>query len=793
MNEVSPYFIQRIQEAVHAPNGQYNGTTNGWNSEPNLKEYWDVVRKHRWTLATASVAAAVLAIIWFMTRTPLYRASATIMIQPQAPQVLDMQALLAEQTQDLEHDYYKTQYDILTTRSLAARVIHELDLEHDPLFVGQSSPGLIGTLRAMIHSETKKGPRVTEAYGVTPATVDTYLGRLSIQPLKGTRLVTVAFVTSDPILSARIVNAHVEAYIHQEMEIHSQTGHDAEDFLQQKLTEIKDKVEKSEAALNDYRRKRGIVTDLNQDPMKPEQGQPLLQRLNELNTELSKASGDKIKLETLHQLVARGRYESLPEVLNSPVIQELKEESAKLSTEYASLSNRFNPGYHPLDDLKARLDDARRKSQSETLGVAQSVETEYEAAVAYETKLNTEIAQVRSQAMALDDASLQYAILGREVSANQELYKQVLERMNQLRVSSDVPTTNISLIDPAHPPLSATGPRLLMVLIFALGFGLFAGIGVVMFLESLDDGFRSGDELRRYLSLPSLGVIPDLKKVSAQSTYGYSSNRRAVNGNGNGSGSGNGKKRSPTGAEPGPLGELVVVHGRLSAAGEFYRIIRNGIMYSKAGGAPRSIIFTSAHPGEGKTVTAINIASTFAQLSGRTLLVDTDLRRPRCHELLKLKLHQGLTEVLVGRRDLDEVVQTSKIPGLYLLSAGALPPNPSELLTSDDMKHLIERMLSEFEYVCFDAAPVMPISDPVGLSRMVEGVIVVAGRHTPKRIVWEACHRIAIAGGKILGVVLNRADGYAFPYAQYGQYYGSYDPTREAASEPADSENTTSV
>ena len=629
---------------------------------------------------------------------------------------------------------------------------------------------------------------MTEAYGVAPATVDSYLRRLSITPLKGTRLVAVAFLTPDPILSARIANAHVEAYIHQEMEIHSQTGHDAEDFLQQKLTEIKDKVEKSEAALNDYRRKRGIVTDLNQDPMKPEQGQPLLQRLNELNTELSKASGDKIKLETLHQLVAHGRYESLPEVLNSPVIQELKEESAKLSTEYASLSNRFNPGYHPLDDLKARLDDAQRKSNSEMLGVAQGVETEYQAAVAYETKLNTEIDEVRSQAMALDDASLQYAILGREVSANQELYKQVLERMNQLRVSSDVPTTNISLIDPAHSPLSPTGPRLLMVLIFGLGFGLFAGVGVVMFLESLDDGFKSGDELRRYLALPSLGVIPDLKKVSGRSTYGYSPHSRAVNGNGNGNG-----KKSLNGVAPNPFGELVVTHGRLSAAGEFYRIIRNGIMYSKAGGAPRSIIITSAHPGEGKTVTAINIASTFAQLSGKTLLVDTDLRRPRCHELLKLKLHQGLTEVLVGRRDLDEVIQRSEITGLYLLSAGALPPNPSELLTSDEMKQLIDRMLAEYEYVCFDAAPVMPISDPVGLSRMVEGVVVVAGRHTPKRIVWEACHRIAIAGGKILGVVLNRADAYSFPYAQYGQYYGSYDPTREASSDPAESENTTSV
>jgi capsular exopolysaccharide synthesis family protein len=320
-----------------------------------------------------------------------------------------------------------------------------------------------------------------------------------------------------------------------------------------------------------------------------------------------------------------------------------------------------------------------------------------------------------------------------------------------------------------------------MVLIFALGFGMFAGVGVVMFLESLDDGLKSGDEIRVFLGLPSLGAIPDLQKLNGHSTYGPSSYRQIVNGNGNG--------KRLNGVVPGRLGELIVMHDRLTIAGEFYRIIRNGIMYSKAGGTPRSVIITSAHPGEGKTITAINIASSFAQLNGKTLLVDTDLRRPRCHELLKLRLHQGLTEVLVGKRDLDEVIQTSEIPGLYLLSAGTLPPNPSELLTSDVMTLLIERMLSEFEYVCLDAAPVMPISDPVGLSRMVEGVIIVAGRNTPKRIVWEACHRVSTAGGKILGVVLNRADAYAFPYAQYGQYYGSYDPTREAAADPEDAGN----
>lgn len=784
MNEVSPYFILRDK-----PSPQRDAFHSRWDSEPNLREYWSIIRKHQWLLVSTSLAAGVLAFVWFITRVPIYRATATIMIQPQAPQVLDMRELLAEQTPDQEHDYYKTQYDILMTRSLAARVIHQLGLQSNPNFKDDRSSngtiaGIIETLRKLVHNGASAKLRATEAYGVKPEIVDKYLAHLAIEPPRGTRLVIVGFSTPDPSLSAQIANAHVEAYIRQEMEIHAQAGHDAEEFLQQKLLEIRDKVEKSEAALNDYKRKRGIVTEAMKDPMKPEESEPLLQRMNELNTELSKASGNRIKLETLHQLVKKGHYDSLPDILNNPVIQKLKEDIAKLSRSYASMSNRFNEGYHPLDDLKVRLDDAERKMQEEMRKVAEGVDTEYQAAVAYETNLTGEIGEVRSQAAALNDASLQYAILDREVSANQQLYKQVLDRMNELKVSSDVPATNISIVDPAPPPLHPMGPSLASLMILSLALGLFGGIGIATFLESLDDGFKNNDEVNRYLGLPTLGLIPDLRKLNSIGAYGYLSNRRKTSED----------EHHFNGVAPkNPAGDLLVMHDRLTVAGEFYKIVRNGIMFSKAGGSPRSIMITSAHPGEGKTVTAINIASAFAQIGGRVLLVDTDLRRPRCHALLQLQLHQGLTEVLVGKGDLDEVIQATKVRGLYLLSAGTLPPNPGELLASEEMKALVGRMLTEFEYVFLDATPILPVSDPVGLGRMIDGVLIVAARNTSKRLVWEACERISHAGAKILGVVLNRVESYGFPNPQYRQYYPSSGPTGEHSSSSFDAEDIQSA
>lgn len=766
-NEISPYQIARTGPPPH----QFLHEPNLFSSEVNFKEYWRVIRKHRVMILALVGAAVVIVLAWRFARTPQYEGVSTILIQPQTPQVMSEAKNFNEEqfTSSGDYDYYRTQFDLLKSPSLAARVIHEHGLESSPLF--NSGDGQSGFFASLIDSVLQElaslaGGRVDNSAQVpmgpdyvNPQIITAYLARLEVTPVRGTRLVKVGFTTPDRELSARIANAHVQTYIREGLDLQAQTGHNVEGFLQTKLTQLKDEVEKSEAALNAYRRARGIVTL--ESNTKGNSVSPLMQRLAQLNEQLTVASSKRIALETQHQMIVRGDYDSLPEVISNPVIQSLKEQVAQLSLQYAALNNRFNPGYHPLDDLGARLAASRRVLALESRNVANSVESDYRAAMANEAKIGQEIDRVKGQALALNDASLQEAVLERQVDANRELYRSVLDRMNEISVASEVPASNVSVVDIAHPPLSPTGPRLLLLLAFSASAAGFVGIALAFFIESLDDTLKTGDEVPRYLGLPNLGVIPDFVKLNnrgAGRAYGYLPSR----------------KQREDGAAVVPTGsthrEMLVSHGSFSTAAEVYRAIRSAVMFSRAGGAPKSILITSSTSGEGKTITAVNIATAFAQTGAPTLLIDTDFRRARCHEIMEIVSDRGLSEVLVRQGTLDETILPTKVPGLSFLGAGMLPPNPSELLASPEMRMLLEQLSQTYDYVILDSAPVMPVSDSVGLSTMVEAVLIVAGGQTSRRLVRETCLRLGHVGARILGVVLNRVDVVSNSYYRYDHY-----------------------
>ncbi|HEX4210589.1 MAG TPA: polysaccharide biosynthesis tyrosine autokinase, partial [Candidatus Binataceae bacterium] len=601
-----------------------------------------------------------------------------------------------------------------------------------------------------------------ETDSVNSRVIQAYLARLTVEPVRNTRLVVVGFTTPDRELSARIANAHVQTFIRQGLDLQAQTGHNVEEFLNQKLGELKGNVEKSEAALNAYRRKAGIVTLESSEQNSQAASNPLTQRLGELNTQLTEASSKRIALGTQHQMITRGDYASLPEVISDPVIQSLKEQVAQLSTQYAALSNRFNPGYHPLDDLQARLIASHRALDFETKRVAASVNSDYEAALANETKIGQEIAGVKSQMLAVNDASLQEAILDREVQASRQLYRNVLERMNEISVASEVPASNVSVVDRARPPISASGPRLIMLLAFSVSSAALIGVALAFFIESMDDGLKNGDDVARYLGLPNLGMIPDFVKLNSRSTWPYLSSRRR-------------HEFMPANSDqvPGQNRELLVSHGVFSTAAEVYRAVRSAVMFSRAGGAPKSMLVTSSTTSEGKTITAVNIATAFAHTGGRTLLIDTDFRRSRCPEIIAADSERGLSDVLVRQSTLAEAILETQVPGLSFISIGMRPPNPSELLGSLEMRALIRQLSEDYDYLILDSAPLIPVSDSVGLSTMVEAVVLVADCNTSRRLVREACLRLNHVGAPIIGLILNRVDEFSDSYYR-DNYYSDY-------------------
>ncbi|HEY6394115.1 MAG TPA: GumC family protein, partial [Candidatus Binataceae bacterium] len=509
MKELSTHFIQRnspepasyidVQSAVLDQDG------------PGLRDYWRVVRRHSRMIASLVGGALLVTGLVVITMIPTYTAKSTILVEPQAPRVLDMREVMADGSVGDEHDYFKTQEEILRSRSLAAQVIRELGLENNPLFSDHApKTGFFGGVREkigsitsdMLSADSSRGQ--TDPLGVDPQAIDQYLNRLTVKPEIGTRLFTIEFGVPDPNLAARITNAHVQSYIRRGMEIHAQASEDARQFLEKKLVDLKERVEKSEAALNSYRRDRGIVAFALDD-----KENVLNQRLSELNQALTKAETERIDLESQDSMIHKRDYDSLPAVINSTLIQNLKGQLDVSAGQYASMASQFKPDYPPLAELKAKLDESNNHLRREIQYVVAGIESNYETAVAREEGLRKQLETEKTSAMALNDASLQDAVLAREVDANSQLYKSVLERMKEIGVAGEIPTSNVSIIDHAAPPRQPSSPRKFIDLSLAGALSLFFGVSLAFLLDYLDDGLRNPEEAEIYLGLPSLGSVPD--------------------------------------------------------------------------------------------------------------------------------------------------------------------------------------------------------------------------------------------------------------------------------------------
>lgn len=807
MKEPSPYFIRPNfpgQEddvevsAFHFDDDE--GQIDPW-------KYWATIRKHEILVILCIAIAVIFTAIKVFLATPLYTAATTILIKPSAPQILEAKELKPQEEMPGEPDYYKTQYEILKSRSLAQNVIDAEGLAINPVFTGaQKGPGVVATLLQKIlgapkvrsgtshdhEKATKTEPGAEDepqdrqplpsASGsdsgplAAPGSarnwlVDSYLGGLKIAPVPETDLVQIEFTSSDAILAAKLANAHASAYIRLGMSLHSQANSEAEKFLKQRLVELKDSLEKSEIAINDYRRSKGIVPGLMSLDGKET---VVLDRLASLSKELTEAQVARMALASQVSLIRKGHNESLPSVLDSKAIESRQEELSKLNADYASLSNQFTPDYPPLAKLEAQRAEVSQELDKETQTVVHGIKSAYQAALGKETRLQTEMDNEKKLALTINDSAVRYAILQREVDTNRELYNSVLQRMKDVGLAAETPTTSVSIVDRAEVPSIASAPKKSRSLSTSLIVGLMAGIGIAFLLEYLDNTLKNPEEVEKYLRFPNLAIIPNFARLNgkrndlAKLPLSNGHNHLPV------------QKHSQ---------DLLLSWGAYSPVGEAFRVLRTALLLSRAGAPPKVTLFTSALESEGKTVVSCNTAIMFARTGARVLLIDTDLRRPRCHKVFEMDNHFGLTNILTGSNGQHEVIRATTIEGLHILSSGATPPNPAELIGSIRMRALLTELGAQYDFLVLDSPPVMALTDSVILSTMVDGVVLVAdGSRTPKQVVRTACVRLSYAGAKIFGVVLNKVDARRSQYSYYYQPYSHY--TNDSMAESAEEEET---
>jgi polysaccharide biosynthesis transport protein len=710
--------------------------------QPDLWAYWSVIWRHLGLILGLFFGAELLTAVVLSIMTPLYTGLSTILIEDREPQVLGNNTPNEGSESESSFDsFYKTQYAILQSRSLAARVIRTMGLDHNsylvPKAVAQKRGVLWVWLRTWVHPSSK--PNTADTLGVKPGVIDKYLALLTIRPEFGTRLVMVAFSSPNPALSAAVANAHVQAYILQASERHAQSSETEQRFLEKKLIELEKRIEKSESALNDYRRQRGIVGfSLDEKDQIDGRDQMADERLAELNRAVVAAETQRISLQADVETIKAGEYDSLPAVVSSVLIQNLKSEASKLEGQYASMANEYTTDWPPVAQLHAELLQVQEREQTEIRKIVDSIRLRYQSAIDQENHLKGELEAEKAKVMSLKDASLRDVILSREVDTNRALYQNVLERIKMLGMASESRITNVSIIDAAEVPAKASSPNDRLCLVLSGFLALLVGIAAAFAIEGWDRGLKTADEVQRYLHLPNLATVLHLPGRDERSLRARE------------------RLTLPWRKAPQPGDDKDELPARtLAAVGDAYRAVRTGILLSRSETAPRTILFTSAASGEGKSWTAVNTAIVFAQMVERVLLIDADLRKPRCDTALNGNRSPGLTEVLTGHEKLASAIQSTKVDGLYLLSAGLTPPNPTELLGSSKMRAILAEAAGSFEYILIDAPPILPVSDSVLLSRLVNGVVVVANARTAKPIVREGCARLMYVGAKLLGVVLN--------------------------------------
>ncbi len=759
MSELSPYLIQRTR-----PTGSLSRTPRrgdpGAAEGIGIDEIWRVIRRRIRITGSLVIVTLVITAAILYSMTPNYTAETELLIEPDAPQVLNMTQLLEDNGGSPDYDYYKTQFELLKSRALAARVIRELNLSQNEIFNPKPPPpgsfaDLVGRVRALLKPADKAASGADAAsleYSVDPGVIDTYISALKIEPIFATRLVTVSFSVPDPVLAARVVNTHVKDFVKRELEIRSGAQRVAEEFLKSQLADIGKRTEQSEAALNAYRQRNGVLSfDVN------DSNRVAAQRMSELTRAMTEAETRRITAQAQVELVDHGDFDSLPQVVKNPTISALKPQLVTLQAEYARLSAAFNPTYPKLVELKAQLDQDRAEISAQIKIIASSIRREYRAALTQEDQLRSEVQAEKQRDLALNDALLKDAVLSREVQTNRDLYKNVLQRMEEMSVAAQTPLSNISAVSQAAVPRHPSSPKKKIDLAISALASIMLGLVLSFVMEQVDVRLRTPEEIEHYLDLPTLALVPRFIEIEGPAA------RRGA------------QRKIRNGAAPPVPSSLSTLDTYAAGASEVYRTIRTNILFSRAGSSPKTVLFTSAVDGEGKTWNALHTAAAFAQTGAPTLLVSADLRRPRCDKLLNCEGSVGLSDTLVGHRDPHEVIRRVNGQAFFFLSSGSRVPNPAELLVSVRMRQIMDMLATRYPFVLFDSAPLMYASETLAIATMVDGVVMVVGARTPKKTVRAACDRLEMVDAKILGVILNGVDISKPDYKQYTHYYYRYD------------------
>jgi polysaccharide biosynthesis transport protein len=776
----------------------------------SVKQYLNVVKKRLPIIVAIVLLATIAAAIYTFRQPSIYQASTEMIIEPRKPQVTQKDAININFGD--QRNYTNTQLQLLQNPDLMKKVVIALNLHHDPNLFGDQNRGILAAVRSMFSSDAEESrtantlPVVNEIatpdrekIPLTPeeaARVERYAailggGSLKVEPLQDTNLVTVTVQTTIPALAPKVSDKLVEIFIEDNAKRELEGAQASYDQLTQSIEDLKVAIAEQENKLTEYMRSSNL-------PLQEEGSKLAASRLETLSVQWLTAADERRKIEARYNgavaASARGEGRNIPDLYENKVYQDTvrlnTERKAKLQdqirdiekqikdaeTERSELLVKYTPEYFKVKQLQERigtLQNLRAQTESEVTAIIErdqkriekeavsgalvSLRSQLDAAVRRENQLLNSYEQEAARANVQGQAETTLTTLKRTLEANRGLLDTYSARQKEqeLALSADRPN-NIKISNRAVTPGGPVGPQRARNIFIAFLMSLAAGIGLAFLLDYLDDSVKTSEDVSRHLGLPTLALIP----------YHEASDKRALSlvtrkdGNGNG----------------GPPTALVTLDERNSPTAEAYRHLRTSLLFSSAGRPPQSILVTSAEPSEGKTTTAINTAITLAQSGVDVVLIDCDLRRPRLHNHFGLSNTHGLTNYLSGEKSEENLIKPlPELPRLKIITSGPIPPNPAELLSSDEMRNLVHFLRGRFKHIVVDSPPAISFTDAAILSTAVDGVVLVAkAGKSSLHLMRQFRTRLSTIGARVYGVVLNGVKSGSMDYDYYGSAYYEY-------------------
>ncbi len=780
---------ESLDRPIEPPQSYNYGVDPNAENEAHLLDYWRAIRKRLWLVLGIVALITMLAVVYVARKPDFFEAQARVQVD------LEDTGSVVNQTRPLygpgdDPIYFNTQLQILVSPGLMRRVVRTLDLEHNPDFFKGNAAQRPSTWQTMLRmvglgsnpqdNSTKTPDQLPLTTTVAQATaredlneakrlapyVNTILSGLKVDPVKETRgyyketrLIDIKYTHTAPEVTAKVVNAIAETYVYSNLEKRTEANSTTGDFLQKRIAELQQQIRTAEERLVNYAKNNQIISlDPNQNTV--------VERLAGLNRQLLEAENDRKTAEAAYNAakvpdaaiaLAEDGAKQTNEIEGKLV--DLRQKRAQLLVDATEEAPEVKEVDQQIGELDRQLKDLRSRKSATLLT---NLNTRYQQTLEREQSLRKAFEQQRAQTLSQNEAAINYRIIQQEIETNKSLLNGLLQGAKENDVVLAGKPNNISIVDYALTPDVAVGPNRTRTVIAAFFLSIGLGLGLALFFEYLDDTVHSTEEVERMLHLPALAVIPSVGSAGRRRGLPGIGGTTALQKHSNGNGAGNAEL-------------LMNVDGR-SPLAEAYRHLRTSVLLSTAGRAPKSLLVTSSLPGEGKTTTAVNTAISLAQTGASVVIIDADMRRPRLQHIFGMNGQEGLSSILssdISETDMLAMIRNDEASGLSVLTSGPIPPNPAELIGSDQMRRLLAALQANYTHVVIDSPPVSSFTDGVLISSMVDGVLlVVHGGRSSRHIVRRSKQLLNDVGAKIFGVVLNNVNIQSHDYYYYQSYYG---------------------